>query len=140
MAAEHPATRSRTAPLADADANDLPEPEPEQPALQAGEEPVIAEYSAGQSTGAPIITITETDTTERPPRLNQTEPDSASDGEAERQWAAATPRAFSGADGARAAAGAAALLSWRAEHASSGHARDIAPPPPFPPSHLIQKS
>ena len=59
MAAEHPAKRSRTAPPSDADDNALPEPEPEKPALQAGEEPVIAEYSAEQSTGAPITTIAE---------------------------------------------------------------------------------
>ena len=63
MAAEHPAKRRRTAPPSDADDNALPEPEPEKPALQAGEEPVIAEYSAEQSTGAPSTPSPETDTT-----------------------------------------------------------------------------
>ncbi len=53
MAGDPPWKRLRTARFADAEAYAATEPEAEQPASQAGEEPVIDEPTTEQSTGAP---------------------------------------------------------------------------------------
>ena len=66
MAGDPPWKRLRTARLADAEAHAATEPEAEQPASQAGEESVMHEPTAEQSTGAPSTPRPETDTTSQP--------------------------------------------------------------------------
>jgi hypothetical protein len=60
MADDPPWKRLRTARFADAEAYAATEPEAEQPASQAGEEPVIDEPTTEQSTGAPSTPSPET--------------------------------------------------------------------------------
>ncbi len=60
MADDPPWKRLRTARFADAEAYAATEPEAEQPASQAGEEPVIDEPTTERSTGAPSTPSPET--------------------------------------------------------------------------------